>query len=89
MTLEEFENINAKIKDAKKFSDYRAALSDEELVAYVLAVHLYNEEIESGEENVIKDILLLLKATRRSTRHSLFLLEKAKDALLQLSFLQL
>lgn len=80
------ENAYEKAKGASRYSDWKEWLTDEELA--MLAVHETNYREELGEEDecLAKDILLLLKASRRSARHSLLVLEKVKDALLHLSF---
>lgn len=81
-----YEEILKKIEGVDTFTEARKRLTDEELS--LMAVHEtdYREELDEEDECLAKDILLLLKASRHSARHSLLVLEKVKDALLHLSF---
>lgn len=84
---EEFlEHAYEKVSDTSRYSEWKELLTDEELA--LIAVHEtnYQEKFNVEDECLAKDILLLLKASRRSARHSLLVLEKVKDALLHLSF---
>lgn len=83
MNLEE---IYKKIEDVTTYSEIRERLTDEELAYFAINESKYDEEFCGSDECLVKDILLLLKASRYSARHSLLVLEKVKDALLMLSF---
>lgn len=83
----ELDAILEKVKDANSYSKVREILSDDDLALFGIYAAQADGEFEEEDECLVKDILLLLKASRRSTRHSLFVLEQAKDALLKLSFL--
>ena len=72
MEKEQYEELLEKIENAISYSEYRKILTDDELA--ILGIHeaTYPEELGKGDECLVKDILLLLKASRRSTRHSIF-----------------
>lgn len=86
MEKENYDGIWEKTENASSYSECRKVLADEELA--ILGIHhaKFPDELGEGDECLVKDILLLLKASRCSTRHSLFVLDRAKDALLMLSF---
>ena len=87
MEKEQYEEHTEKAENAISYSELRKVLTDDELAILGIQEARFCEELEENDECLVKDILLLLKASRRSTRHSLFVLEQAKDALLKLSFL--
>lgn len=82
----DYEEIFEKIEGAKTYKEMRSLLSDEELALFAAHEVNYDEEFDEKDECLVKDILLLLKASRHSARHSFVVLEKVKDALLLLSF---
>ena len=86
MEKTKYEEILDKVKYAATFEEYRDILTDEELAILGINEARYREELAADDECLVKDILLLLKASRRSTRHSLFVLDEVKNALLTLSF---
>ena len=86
MKKSRYEEILEKVKDATTFGEYRKILTDDELAIFGIHEAQYREELGEDDECLVKDILLLLKASRRSTRHSMFLLDEVKNALLTLSF---
>lgn len=79
----DIKKINEKVKDAKSFEEIKAILTDEELV-YWLAYDLDTLEVRmaDGDECLIKDILKVIGKTNYSIRHSMHLLDIAKELLL-------
>lgn len=82
------DTINSRIRDISlktsginDFSEARKILTDDELVFYCIVKNSELAETYEGEECVIKDILKLLGAKRYSVKHSLHLLDVAKEVL--------
>lgn len=80
--------IKEKIKDVNSYLEFKERLSNEELVYLIINCGLEDEDFlawvsKDANARLYKHLLLLLKASGRTTRHCLFLLEKTKDVLLQ------
>lgn len=73
--------ISEKTKDIEEFSEVRKVLTDEEIIFYYIAKNCELSETYDGEECVIKDILKVLGAKKYSVKHSLHLLDVAKEVL--------
>lgn len=74
-------DISVKTKGMEDFHEARKVLTDEEIVFYYIAKNGELSEIYEGEECIIKDILKVLGAKKYSVKHSLHLLDVAKEVL--------
>lgn len=83
------EAIDKKIKGVKTFKEVQEILSDEEIIYYVLHDTSDTARLNEDDKRLVIDILQLFSVKRRSTRRSLFVLEKVKDMLLELSCMAL
>lgn len=77
--------ISKKSSGAKDFSEARKVLTDDELVYYLIAKNYELSETYDGEECIIKDILKLFGARGYSVKHSLHLLDVAKEVLISIA----
>ena len=73
------DEIREKVKDVKSFAEAKAILSREELIYYVLNVLPHKLKMQEGDEYLIINILKILGSKGYSVKHSLHLLEIAKD----------
>ena len=74
-------DIAEKTKDIEDFSEVRKVLTDEEIIFYYIAKNCELSETYYGAERIIKDILKVLGAKKYSVKHSLHLLDVAKEVL--------
>ena len=75
------DDISEKTKGMEDFHEVREVLTDEEIVFYYIVKNAELAEIYEGEECIIKDILKVLGAKKYSVKHSLHLLDVAKEVL--------
>ena len=60
-----YESIRKKSGNANSYSECREVLTDDELAILGIQEARFCEELEENDECLVKDILLLLKASRR------------------------
>ena len=77
--------ISEKVSGAKDISEAREILTDEELIFYFIAKNGELSETIEGEECIIKNILKLLGTKEYSVKHSLHLLDTAKEVLISIA----
>ena len=77
----DIEEISEKIKDAKTFAEVKSILTEEELIYCVIADPPRKPQMQEGDEFLIMDILKILGSKGYSVKHSLHLLNIAKDVI--------
>lgn len=85
MSSSKLTEISKKASNANNFAEAREMLTDDELVYYLIAKNYEMSETYTGEECVIKDILKLLGANGYSVKHSLHLLDVAREVLISIA----
>lgn len=86
MEKSKYEEHMEKTENATSYSELRKVLTDDELAFFGIRAVTHDEDFTEDDECLAKDILLLLKASRRSARHCLVVLDEVKSTLLTLSF---
>ena len=86
MDKSKYEEHIEKAENATTYSGCREILTDEELAIFGIRAVTHDEDFTEDDECLVKDILLLLKASRHSARHCLFVLDEVEKTLLTLSF---
>lgn len=83
--LRKLDEIEEKADGAESFKELKSRLTESELAYYMIYRGNLAREILEGEERIIEDILKLLGAEKRSVKHSLYLLDVAKETLLSIA----
>ena len=81
----DIEKIIEKIKDTKTYEEAKEILTMEELICYMHQGGREADRDQEGDEYLIIEIVKILAQKGYSVRHSLYLLDRAKETVLSLA----